>query len=280
MDSFRVFYDFISLNAQLKSKGKGISVGLIPTMGALHSGHLSLIEKALQENEIVVVTIFVNPKQFNNPGDLKAYPRTLDNDLKVLSTYSRVCVCVPGEKDVYPEKDNYIATDLGVLDQVLEGKYRPGHFQGVAHVVHNLLAFIQPDKAYFGLKDFQQFAVIRQMVKSTKLNTNLIGCPTIRNHEGLALSSRNENLSPEQKNQALIIHNTLQFVLENKNTWSYAELITRATDYFRQGELDLEYLDIVNEQSFTPPANWPSENAVCCISAYCKKVRLIDNILI
>jgi pantoate--beta-alanine ligase len=280
MDVFRVFYDFNALNDRITRDGTGISVGLIPTMGALHSGHLSLIEKALQENSIVVVTIFVNPKQFNNTLDLKTYPRTLDADLEILSVYTRLYVCIPDVKDVYPENDNYKETDLGVLDQVLEGKYRPRHFQGVAHVVHNLFSFIQPNKAYFGLKDFQQFAVIKQMVKNTGLHIELVGSPTIRNDEGLALSSRNKNLSAEQKNQALIIYKTLRFVLENKNTWSYSELKSNAIAYFNEGDLVLEYLDIVNAESFVPVIDGASEKAVCCISAYCENIRLIDNILL
>ena len=280
MDGFRVFYDFNALNERVTRDGTGISVGLIPTMGALHSGHLSLVERALQENSIVVVTIFVNPKQFNNTLDLKTYPRTFDSDLEMLSAYPRLNVCIPDVKDVYPDNDNYKETDLGILDQVLEGKYRPGHFQGVAHVVHNLFSFIQPNKAYFGLKDFQQFAVIKQMVKNTGLDVDLVGCPTIRNSEGLALSSRNEKLSPTQKKQALIIYETLEFVLENKGKWPYSELKTRATSCFNQGGSDLEYLDIVNAESFNPVTDGSNEKAVCCISAYCEKVRLIDNILL
>ena len=280
MDSFRVFYDFNSLNAHLKGKGSDISVGLIPTMGALHSGHLSLIERALKENHFAVVTIFVNPKQFNNASDLKTYPRTLDADLEILSSYRDLFVCVPKEKDVYPDNDSYKETDLGILDQVLEGKYRPGHFQGVAHVVHNLFCLIHANKAYFGLKDFQQFAVIKHMVKNTGLHIELVGSPTIRNNEGLALSSRNNNLSAEQKDQALIINKTLRFVLENKNTWSYSELKSRAIAYFNEGALDLEYLDIVNAESFSPVQDKTSEKAVCCISAYCDKIRLIDNTIL
>jgi pantoate--beta-alanine ligase len=280
MDVFRVFYDFKALNERISHDGTGISVGLIPTMGALHSGHLSLIEKALQENSIVVVTIFVNPKQFNSTLDLKTYPQSLDADLEILSAYPRLYVCIPDVKDVYPDNDNYKETSLGILDQVLEGKYRPGHFQGVAHVVHNLFSFIQPNKAYFGLKDFQQFAVIKQMVKNSRLDVSLLGCATIRNSEGLALSSRNEKLNPTQKKQALIIYGTLKFVLENKGKWPYSELKARAVSCFNQGGLVLEYLDIVNAESFSPVTDGANEKAVCCISAYCEKVRLIDNILL
>jgi len=280
MDSFRVFYDFNSLNAHLKGKGSDISVGLIPTMGALHSGHLSLIERGLKENDFAVVTIFVNPKQFNNTSDLKTYPRTLDADLEILAAYHGLYACIPKEEDVYPDNDNYKEPDLGILDQVLEGKYRPGHFQGVAHVVYNLFCLIQANKAYFGLKDFQQFAVIKQMVKNTGLHIELVGSPTIRNDEGLALSSRNEKLSYAQKNQALIIYKTLRFVLENKNTWSYSELKSNAIAYFNEGDLDLEYLDIVNAESFSPVGDKTNEKAVCCISAYCDKIRLIDNALL
>ena len=159
MDAFRTFYDFIQLKEHMKHFGAQLTVGLVPTMGALHQGHIALVERAAIENDIVVVTIFVNPKQFNNSSDLKQYPRTIETDIALLSAHKNVIICIPNEIDVYPKNDPYSPITLGILNQVLEGKYRPGHFPGVAHVVHNLFHFIEPTSAYFGLKDYQQFAV-------------------------------------------------------------------------------------------------------------------------
>ena len=279
MDTFRTFYDFNSLKAHITEKSRGSSIGLVPTMGALHEGHASLVKKASVDNDIVVVTIFVNPKQFNNPSDLELYPRTIDKDLALLSKYNNILVCIPNEKDVYPKNDPYSRVELGALNKVLEGRYRPGHFDGVAHVVHNLFYFIKPTRAYFGLKDYQQFAVIKKMVELTGLDVGVFGCDTVRDKNGLALSSRNQNLSTNQLEESLVIINTLKFVKENCLLYPIEEVRSQAIKLFKEGSLTLEYLDIVNIETFNK-VSVIKEKSVCCIAAYCNKVRLIDNILL
>ena len=279
MDAFRIFYDFIQLKEHMKHFGAQLTVGLVPTMGALHQGHIELVERAAIENGIVVVTIFVNPKQFNNSSDLKQYPRTIETDIALLSAHKNVIICIPNEIDVYPKNDPYSPITLGILNQVLEGKYRPGHFPGVAHVVHNLFHFIEPTSAYFGLKDYQQFAVIREMVKQTQLKVKVEGCDTVRDEDGLALSSRNFNLSEEQINDALIIIDTLRYIKSKKNQFEIDHLLAKAKDFFNKGKLTLEYLDIVDAQSFKKVNNL-NRKTVCCIAAFCGEVRLIDNILL
>lgn len=279
MDTFRTFYDFIKLKEHVSHLGNGLSIGLVPTMGALHTGHLALVEKAANENDIVVVTIFVNPKQFNNSSDLKQYPRTIETDIDLLSSYKNVFICIPDEGDVYPKDDPYSPIKLGLLNEVLEGKYRPGHFPGVAHVVHNLFHFIEPTSAYFGLKDYQQFAVISEMVKQAQLKVRVEGCETVRDENGLAHSSRNLNLNEDQIKDALIIINTLRYIQSNKNQFEVDVLLEKAKDFFNKGRLTLEYLDIVDAQSFKK-VNKLDRKTVCCIAAFCGQVRLIDNILL
>ena len=248
-------------------------------MGALHMGHLSLVERASTENDFVIVTIFVNPKQFNNKSDLNSYPRTIERDIALLAAFSNVAICIPKENSVYPEPDPYPGVDLGHLDQVLEGCYRPGHFEGVSHVVHNLFYLTKPSSAYLGLKDIQQFAIIQKMNETTGLNIDLIGCPTIRSKEGLALSSRNEKLSNEGLQRALIIIKTLRFVQENKKQYNPVDLKNKAVELFENGDLKLEYLDIVNAKTFKQIENF-EKPSVCCIAAYCENTRLIDNVLL
>ena len=277
MDTFRTFYDFSELKAYLKNERAGQSIGLVPTMGALHEGHLSIVNRAHVENDAVVVTIFVNPKQFNNQKDLNKYPRTLEKDLALLSEFKNVLVCIPNEGDVYPKSDRYKPVDLGILNEVLEGKYRPGHFDGVAHVVHNFFCFIQPNRAYFGLKDYQQFAVIKKMTRQSNIEVELVGCETIRNKKGLALSSRNQHLNNKELEDALIIIDALSFIKENQRKYNIVELKENAMAHFKKSPLVLEYLEIVDSESFEKLESI-GPNSVCCIAAYCGEVRLIDNI--
>ena len=279
METFRTFDDFDDLKTHVEEFYSGRKIGLVPTMGALHIGHISLVERASKENDFVIVTIFVNPKQFNNKSDLSSYPRTIERDKALLNQFTNVAICIPKENSVYPEPDPYLGVDLGHLDEVLEGCYRPGHFQGVSHVVHNLFYLTNPSSAYFGLKDIQQFAVIKKMNEITGLNIELIGCPTIRSKEGLALSSRNEKLSNEGLRQSLIIIKTLRFVEENKTQYSPDDLKNKAIEFFQDGNLKLEYLDIVNAKTFKQIRNF-EEPSVCCIAAYCENIRLIDNVLL
>lgn len=266
-----------SILSALKSKGK--TIGFVPTMGALHKGHKALVDKASSENDLVVVSIFVNPTQFNNKEDLALYPRTLDADLALLQTIENGIVFVPNVQDIYPEKTSFKPFDLGILDKVMEGKHRPGHFDGVVHVVHNLFEIVEPTKAYFGQKDFQQLAVIRKMNAHYEFPIEIIACETLREVSGLAMSSRNMRLSEQEKKDALIIWNTLQFVKNNKAIYSPQDLVHKAKSYFETGNLVLEYLEIIDVESLQNSEDWNSQS-VCCIAAYCGKVRLIDNLLL
>ena len=279
MTGFQTFYDFGSLQRFISSKPSISNVGIVPTMGALHIGHLSLIKRALNENDLVVVTIFVNPKQFNNRKDLESYPRVPENDLSLLRQYQGVVACIPEESDVYPWPDPYPGITLGMLDRVLEGKYRPGHFKGVAHVVHNLLYFIKAKRAYFGLKDIQQLSVIKRMVDETRLPVSIIPCETVRDNSGLALSSRNLLLTESDYTAASIIFKTLDFVRKKIKKEQPEVVKKKATDLFNSGSLKLEYLELVNKNTFEPYKTG-DVNGVCCIAAYCNNVRLIDNVLL
>jgi pantoate--beta-alanine ligase len=248
-------------------------------MGALHDGHLGLIERASLENDIVVVSIFVNPTQFNNQEDLVNYPRTLDKDLTLLEKkITNYLVFSPDASEIYPANDDFQPIDLGHLNNILEGKFRPGHFQGVVHVVHNLFKIVQPQKAYFGQKDFQQLAIIRFMNKKFGFSIEIVACETLREPSGLAMSSRNMRLSEEEKVDALIIWETMSFIRDNKMNFGPSELKERAIQFFDKGTLKLEYLEIVQAHNLLEATDW-QESTVCCIAAYCGNVRLIDNLL-
>lgn len=278
MTGFRTFSNFVGLQDFIKKLPRGTSIGLVPTMGALHVGHISLIKRALNENDLVVVTLFVNPKQFNKSSDLINYPRVQDEDIKLLNSFDRLSLCMPVEQDVYPLDDPYQGVELGLLDQVLEGEFRPGHFDGVAHVVHNLIQLIKPKRAYFGLKDAQQLAVINLMVRSTQLPVEVVACETVRDPRGLALSSRNSLLSKENIIASLVIYETLSFVKENIRKIGAKETKKQAAAHFNNSSLTLEYLGIVNQDSFQPFDD-SDPFGICCIAAYCDGVRLIDNVL-
>jgi pantoate--beta-alanine ligase len=267
-------------NTLKEARNSSKRIGFVPTMGALHEGHLRLIQRAIDENDFVVISIFVNPTQFNNQEDLLHYPRTLEKDLYLLQTNCKnYLVFNPEIIEIYPKDDNFQPIQLGHLEKVLEGKFRPGHFQGVVHVVHNLFKIVQPDKAYFGQKDFQQLAIIRFMTKSFGFPTEIIACDTLREENGLAMSSRNLRLSESEKAEALIIWETLNFVRENKTVYSPSELKAKAILFFGKGNLKLEYLEIVQAENLSEVTDW-GEATVCCIAAYCGNVRLIDNLLL
>ncbi len=255
------------------------TVGFVPTMGALHEGHLKLVEKAIQENDFVVVSIFVNPTQFNNPADLSLYPRTLENDLLLLSKIGSCFVFTPSIIDVYPENDPYKPIYLQGLDATMEGEFRPGHFQGVVHVVHNLFNLVLPNKAYFGKKDFQQLAIIRFMNSYFHFPIELVACETIRESNGLAMSSRNVRLGDEEKNDALIIIDSLYLMKELKeNGLSPTEAARKCIWFFNQSNLKLEYLAVVDSVTLKPLVTQWSTETTCCIAAHCGAVRLIDNL--
>lgn len=266
------------LRKKLAELGKGKSIGFVPTMGALHEGHISLVKRAASENSIVVVSIFVNPTQFNDPDDLKTYPRNLDADLGLLEASGCHIVFVPTEKEIYPGPDERVF-DFGVAGKVMEGKYRKGHFNGVAQVVSILFEIVEPDKAYFGLKDFQQFVIINKLVDMLDLPVEIVGCPVIREKNGLAMSSRNELLSSEEHENAALIYKTLTEVNNQKGKKSVNEIIDWVVDKINRNPfLNVEYFEIVDYENLEPIKSWEDKSIkVACIAVYCGKVRLIDN---
>ena len=265
-------------------KQEGKTIGLVPTMGALHEGHASLVRRAVNENDICVVSVFVNPTQFNNKEDLALYPRDLERDAKLLSSIGAHYVFAPSPEEMYTaeEMNQTFSFDFGGLDKVMEGKMRPGHFNGVVQVVSRLFYLVQPDRAYFGEKDFQQLAIIRFMVERSTLagtfgNLQIVGCPIVRESTGLALSSRNERLSEAEKQTALAISHTLMESLEWAKTGSVREVEKRVTDTINAVEgLEVEYYEIVDKTTLLPTDTF--QNAIGCVTVYCGKVRLIDNI--
>jgi len=266
-----------SIISEYKANGK--RVGLVPTMGALHQGHLSLVAQSKKDNDITVVSIFVNPTQFNNPKDLKTYPRILDRDLELLSEYQPDLIFIPEVEEVYPEPDTRVF-DFGDIEKVMEGKNRPGHFNGVAQVVSKLFSYISPNNAYFGQKDFQQVAVIKQMTKNLKLDINIVPCPIIREVDGLAMSSRNMLLSELERKNAAKISETLikacnlvpDFGVSLIKEWVVTEINSNAY-------LEVEYFEIVDDTSLQSIEKWEdSDSRIACITVQVGKVRLLDNI--
>ena len=263
--------------AQARAEGK--SVGLVPTMGALHEGHASLVERSVAENEVTVVSVFVNPTQFNDKGDLERYPRTLDADCLLLERLGVDYVFAPSVEEVYPEPDTRVF-DFTPLDKVMEGIYRPGHFNGVAQIVSKLFVYVEPNRAYFGEKDFQQLAIIREMVRQMGFNLEIIGCPIVREQDGLALSSRNALLSDEQRHTALAISKMLFASVEYAKNHTLPETKRMVEEAIAATDgLELEYYEIVDGNTLQPIASWDdTAYVVGCITVYCGKVRLIDNI--
>lgn len=262
-----------------EEKQHGRSVGLVPTMGALHAGHISLIDRARADNDIVVVSVFVNPTQFNNPDDLRTYPRTEEADCEKLATAGVDFAFIPSVEEVYPEPDNRVF-DLGPVAEVMEGPMRPGHFNGVAQIVSKLFAMVEPDKAYFGEKDFQQIAVIRRMVELEGFKLQIIDCPIKREDDGLAMSSRNVRLTAEQRAIAPNIARTLNASIEYAKDHTIAETKQHVIDTINSfPQMEVEYYEIVDALTMQPINNWQDAGqAVGCITVYCGEVRLIDNI--
>ena len=263
--------------AAARSEGK--SIGLVPTMGALHEGHASLVKRSVEENDVTVVSVFVNPTQFNDKGDLERYPRTLDADCALLSSLGTDCVFAPSVEEVYPEPDTRVF-DFAPLDKVMEGVYRPGHFNGVAQIVSKLFMYVEPTRAYFGEKDFQQLAIIREMVRQQGFALEIVGCPIVREADGLALSSRNTLLNPEQRVTALAISKALFTSVKFADDHSLSETKQMVEQAIADTEgLELEYFEVVDGNTLQPVATWDeADYIVGCITVYCGKVRLIDNI--
>lgn len=278
MKIIRLKRDLIAEIQLLKSKGE--SIGFVPTMGALHDGHKSLVVRAVAENDICVVSIFVNPTQFNNTTDLEKYPRNLDRDADMLETAGCKLIFAPEPNEIYDssELDKPFEFDFGGLDTVMEGKFRPGHFNGVVQIVSKLFQLIEPDKAYFGEKDFQQLAIIHRMTNVMNFDVEIVDCPIVREPSGLAMSSRNERLTEVQRKKAVEISKVL---FESRNfvgKLSPLDLTQWVIERINSiSELKVEYYEIVNSNSLENLVLW-SESAVGCIAVFVAEVRLIDNI--
>jgi pantoate--beta-alanine ligase len=263
----------------LKQKKVHRSIGFIPTMGALHAGHISLLRRAKSQTDFSIVSIFVNPKQFNDSEDLRRYPRPLENDLAKLEEAGCDMVFTPSEKEVFP-KDFNLDFPLGYLDQIMEGKFRKGHFRGVITVVHRLFEIVQPEKAFFGEKDYQQLIIIQKMVKDLHLPVTVVPCPIAREPDGLAMSSRNALLSAEHKQHASLIYKTLKEALHLKETYSIDQLRHWVTDSINSDPLlKLEYFELVDSINLKAVSSWQENRAIIgCIAVWAGKVRLIDNL--
>ena len=261
------------------ARDKGLSIGLVPTMGALHDGHISLVDRARSENDIVVVSVFVNPTQFNNPDDLRTYPRTEEADCRRLADARVDYAFIPTVEEIYPEPDTRVF-DLGPVAQVMEGAMRPGHFNGVAQIVSRLFDIVRPHRAYFGEKDFQQIAVIRRMVATEGFDIQIIDCPIKREPDGLALSSRNVRLTPAHRAEAPKIHAILAASVADRATKTVAQVTADVIAAIDASPLmETEYYQIVDPVTLQPVTSWAdTPHPVGCVTVWCGDVRLIDNI--
>lgn len=262
-----------------KLKKEGLKVGLVPTMGALHVGHISLVNKCLNDGCFTVCSIFVNPTQFNDKNDLTNYPRTPEQDLALLSERGVNLVFMPTAEEMYPTPDTR-TFDFGSIDKVMEGAKRPGHFNGVAQVVSKLFAMVQPDRAYFGEKDFQQIAVINAMVKQLGFKIEIVRCPIVRDTDGLALSSRNALLNEQQRKSAPVIYKALSDAQKLGCSLSIADMKAQVAEQINADkELDVDYFDIVDADSLNSLSSWDESNNIFgCIAVKVGAIRLIDNI--
>ena len=271
-----------AVSAYIKArKAAGEMIGFVPTMGALHQGHLDLVTRSKQENDLSVCSIFVNPIQFNNKEDLAKYPRTPGEDTMLLEKSGCDVLFSPSAAEMYPEYESLPPSlQFGLLDKVMEGKFRPGHFNGVAIVVKKLFDIVQPDNAYFGKKDYQQLAIIQFMVKTLTLPVTIIPCETVRDTDGLALSSRNARLTPAERRLAPVIYKVLQSVSQQAGHLPVGELISRAIHKIEKHPgLRVEYLEIADKESLQPFENWEHvDRGVVFVAVFLGDVRLIDNI--
>ena len=265
-----------SLNTYWK---QGTTIGFVPTMGALHAGHCSLMHAAKAANEVVVLSIFVNPRQFNDSADFDKYPRTLTEDIKCAETEGVDFIYLPSYDELFSGQSVASEVQLNGLDLSMEGASRPGHFRGVVEVVYALFEHVNPSNAYFGQKDFQQLAIIRAMVSSLKLPVSIVSCPTLREADGLAMSSRNLRLSQSERQEALVLYKALSFVKKHWKNRPSMEVLNQAKQLIAASTLRLDYLLLVDPDSLLPSAN-NAQSAVVCVAAYCGEVRLIDNMLL
>ena len=278
-----IFKQIAPLRAYLDQVRKSNkTIGLVPTMGALHRGHISLVESSKSENAITVATIYVNPTQFNNPNDLQKYPKTPEKDILMLKNAGCDVVFCPEDQEMYAEK-SAINFDFGNLDKVMEGKFRPGHFSGVALVVSKLFNIVQPDKAYFGQKDWQQFAIIRLLVRELKFNFEVASVPILREPDGLAMSSRNLRLSPAQRSSAAVLYQALQMANKALKSGTPLATVKKAVSERVNGkpEMKLEYFELADSKNLTILNDVDnSTSTILCIAAYAGEVRLIDNMFL
>ncbi len=261
-------------------KLRGRSIGFVPTMGALHEGHLGLVKRAVSENDLVVCSIFVNPIQFNKPEDLEKYPRTLESDLEMLESVGCHLAFCPDAKEMYPAPETKVY-DFGELDKVMEGRHRPGHFNGVAIVVKKLFDLVEPHRAYFGQKDYQQLQVIKALVAKEKLDVEIVACPTVREPDGLAMSSRNQRLTPSQRREATRIIKALDKARKVYPGAGVDEIKAMVIDEINASpQLKVEYFEIADADTLLPVTR-PGKNQqlVACIAVNAGNVRLIDNVL-
>lgn len=258
----------------------GATIGFVPTMGALHDGHLSLIQRSVRENDVTVCSIFVNPTQFNEASDLANYPRTLPGDMDLAEQGKCNVIFLPSVEEMYGDHVESIRADYGVLTNTLEGAHRPGHFDGMVTIVRKLLLAISPTRAYFGEKDFQQLSIIQELVVREGLPVEIIGCDLIREPSGLAMSSRNVRLSAEGRIQALVISSTLNEMTLKQHNHSVSALKTWGEQQILAAGLKLDYLEIVDAASFEVLRDWSPREMRILVAAWVEGVRLIDNVAI
>jgi pantoate--beta-alanine ligase len=278
----KIFEKRAEIYSELKAlREKAYTIGFVPTMGALHDGHLSLIKRAVEENDVSVSSVFVNPIQFNNREDLEKYPRHLDDDLMMLDRAGCDMVFAPSVEEMYPEtvSESY---DFGPLEHVMEGEKRPGHFNGVAVVVRRLFDICIPHHAYFGEKDYQQLLIIRELVKMKKIDVSVIGCPIVREADGLAMSSRNVRLTIEERSLAPVIFKTLSWIKQQSGKTDIELLLDEARTGLKQYDsIRVEYVDIVDEQNLVPVRDWNAAAGLrAFVALFLGEVRLIDNMKI
>ena len=264
-----------------KATANGLSVGFVPTMGALHKGHISLIERSKKENKLTVCSIFVNPTQFNNPEDFKKYPITIENDIDMLEKWGCDILFLPEVNEIYPPHFTKLYYDLGYLETLLEGKYRPSHFQGVCQVVNRLLDIVLPDKLYLGQKDYQQCMVITKLVELKGYNTSIIICPTLRETDGLAMSSRNLRLDAAQRKLSVKIYETMMLVKREIKKGPLTDLKIKAIKNLTTAGFKVDYVEIADATTLSLEEDWNgTKKLVVLIATYLNDIRVIDNMVL
>ena len=277
-----LFKNPVELNNYLQmQKQKGIPIGFVPTMGALHSGHLSLIEKSKENNALTVCSIFVNPTQFNDPKDFQKYPITIEKDIYLLEKDQTDILFLPPVTEIYPDgTKNLEHYDLGYLETKLEGKYRPGHFQGVCQVMDRLLKIVNPEYLFMGLKDYQQCMVVKKLIEIMQFDIKFVACPTLREKDGLAMSSRNTRLNEEERKKASGIYEALNYLKQNIKQGNLHSFIEDAKSILQKKDFIIDYIEIADANTLQITDSWNgSQKIVALIAAYQHEIRLIDNML-